>query len=115
MQRNGRMAIGAGIEQYRGGLVIGLVQPVDQDALVIGLAEIDGKAQSLAGRIVYREGIDFVEPMPSVAIAEFALVYLRQESVNRALVAEVNASNLPDRERIAAILERAGTRAALVE
>lgn len=72
-------------------------------------------AKSLASRIVYREGVEFLQMMPPVAVGEVALEYLRKEVVTRQLVEEVTASNLPHRERIAALLARGGTRAALSE
>jgi len=72
-------------------------------------------AQALASRIVYREGVEYFESVPTSAIPRAALDYLRQEVVTRSLVEQVAQSNLPDRERIATLLERAGTRAALSE
>jgi len=72
-------------------------------------------AHCLAGRIVYREGVEYLETMPTSAIPRITLDYLRQEVETHALVEAVANSNLPDRERIAALLARAGTRAALSE
>lgn len=72
-------------------------------------------AKSVASRIVYREGIDFFASMDSSAVAAIALNYLLKERELRRLVAEVRASSLTHGDRIAALLERAGTRAALVE
>ncbi len=70
-------------------------------------------AKSLAARIVYKEGLDFLEDMPMAAIAETAVRYLRQERETHALKDEVLSSGLPRRERIAALLDRGGTRAGL--
>ncbi len=72
-------------------------------------------AKHLASRIVYREGIDFFAGMDPTAIGAIVLGYLRTDGETRQLLAEVRASGLPHAERIAALLERAGTRAALME
>ncbi|HMN95693.1 MAG TPA: NAD-glutamate dehydrogenase [Phycisphaerales bacterium] len=72
-------------------------------------------AKSLASRIIYREGVEFLQKMPASAVGEIALEYLRTEVVTRQLVAEVADSSLPHRDRIAALLARGGTRAALAE
>ncbi len=70
-------------------------------------------AASLASRIVYKEGLDYLESMPMAAVAEFAIRYLRQERQTAVLRDEVLASNLPHRARIAELLARGGTRSAL--
>lgn len=70
-------------------------------------------AKSLAARIVYKEGLDFLEDMPLAAIADTAIRYLQQERETRALKAEVLNSSLAHRDRIAALLDRGGTRAGL--
>jgi glutamate dehydrogenase len=71
-------------------------------------------AKSLASRIVYREGVDFFQKMSPEAINDVSLAYLREEVRTRTLVEEVGKSGLPHRERIAELLARAGTRAALM-
>lgn len=70
-------------------------------------------AASLATRIVYSEGLDYLAQVPDGALAGLALGYLRREDETRALAAAVRASSLVDREQIARVLERAGTRVAL--
>ncbi|MSR18717.1 MAG: hypothetical protein EXS00_06070 [Phycisphaerales bacterium] len=72
-------------------------------------------AKSLASRIVYREGIEFFASMDVGAVGEVVLDYLHKDREMRALLAEVRASGLKHSERIATLLERAGTRAALLE
>ncbi len=72
-------------------------------------------AKGVASRIVYREGIDFFASMESGAVAEIALRYLQKERETRALIREVEAGHLAHGARIAMLLERAGTRAALLE
>ena len=65
-------------------------------------------AKSLAGRIVYREGFEYLESMPMAAIAELALRYLRLDVERRHLVQEVQTSTLPDRARLVEVLSEAG-------
>jgi predicted component of type VI protein secretion system len=70
----------------------------------------DAIAKSLAGTIVYREGLAYLEGMEPAAIADLALRYLDAERETRALASRVLASRLPERERIAALLRSAATR-----
>ncbi len=72
-------------------------------------------AKSVASRIVYREGIDFFAAMESAAVAAIALNYLQKDRELRELIGEVRGSTLAHGERIATLLERSGTRAALLE
>ncbi len=65
-------------------------------------------AKSLGARIVYREGLEAVEPMPTDSIAALAVRYLRLELERIELIDEVGASKLPSRERIARLLAAAG-------
>ncbi len=65
-------------------------------------------AKSLAARIVYREGFEEIESMPSDAIARLATRYLKLELERRALIEEIGTSDLPSRERIADLLSTAG-------
>ena len=48
MKRDGRVGIGTGVDGDAGSGVAGFVNPVDQIAFVVRLAEIDGKTQLLA-------------------------------------------------------------------
>lgn len=70
-------------------------------------------ASALATRIVYREGLEFLKPMPQGAIADLAMRYLRQEKETGQLLMELQSSDIPHRTRIVELLERAGTRAGL--
>jgi glutamate dehydrogenase len=70
-------------------------------------------ASSLASRMVYREGLDWLESMPDAPVARLAERYLLEEARVRRLVDQVRASQLEDRERIAALLEIGGVTAAL--
>ncbi len=72
-------------------------------------------AKSMAARLVYREGFEFLETMSEQALAKLALDYLRLETERRRLAEEVSASDLPHKERIARLLERAGILSTLGE
>lgn len=65
-------------------------------------------AKSLAARIVYREGFEYLESMPMAAIASLAVRYLHQEHERRRLAEQVSAAGLADGERIATLLQEAG-------
>jgi len=71
-------------------------------------------AATLATKIVYREGLDYLDKLDAEATAGLAIRYLRQEQETARLLAEVESSSLPDRERIAEILRTAGSRAGLM-
>ncbi|HUG09463.1 MAG TPA: NAD-glutamate dehydrogenase domain-containing protein, partial [Opitutaceae bacterium] len=70
-------------------------------------------AKTLAARIVYKEGLDFLDAVPASAVTGLAMQYLMQERETRRLRDEVLASDLPHRHRVADLLERGGTRAGL--
>ncbi len=70
-------------------------------------------AATLATNIVYREGLDYLAHLDRHRLAALALSYLQQEQETNALIAELDASALPHRQRIAALLRAAGTRAGL--
>lgn len=72
-------------------------------------------AKSLAMRMVYREGIEFLETVPSEAISGLALWYMRQDQETQKLVDEIERSSLVHKERIRDLVSRAGTRAALLD
>ncbi|MBO6937655.1 MAG: NAD-glutamate dehydrogenase [Deltaproteobacteria bacterium] len=70
-------------------------------------------ASSLAADLVYREGDAFFDGLGDDAIGRLALRYLQESRRVRALIEEVEASDLPNREAIAALLDRGGRRAAV--
>ena len=70
-------------------------------------------ASSLASRMVYREGLDWLELTPADTIAALAERYLQEEARVRALAREVRNSTLEHREHIAMLLESGGVTAAL--
>ncbi len=69
-------------------------------------------ASSLAARMVYREGLDWVAPLPDAALGRMAFRYLRGERDAMALARAIRSGDLVDRERAAALVERAGARVA---
>ncbi|WP_428263124.1 NAD-glutamate dehydrogenase domain-containing protein [Haliangium sp.] len=71
-------------------------------------------AATLATKVVYREGLDYLDKLGRDALAALVVGYLRQEQETAALVAEIAGSSLPHRDRIAELLELAGTRAGLL-
>ena len=74
-------------------------------------------AKRLASTIVYREGVDFMNGMDPEATAVTALQYLRREQETRRLVAALRSGGLQDadREAVARLLERSGTRGSLLD
>jgi glutamate dehydrogenase len=65
-------------------------------------------AKSLAARMVYREGFEYLETMPLAAIAELGVHYLRLELERTKLIEEVSTSSLSNRGRITELLGEAG-------
>ena len=70
-------------------------------------------AKSLAARIVYREGLDWLNPLPDGAIASMAFEWLRAENAAKALAAAIREGRDFDRAAVAAVVERAGARLTL--
>lgn len=65
-------------------------------------------AKSLAGRIVYREGFEYLQSMAKNSIADLALRYLTLELERRKLRLEVEKSDLVSRDRLVQLLNSAG-------
>jgi hypothetical protein len=70
-------------------------------------------ASSLAARIVYQEGTKYLASLGDAELAATAIAYLRQERETQKLIAEVLGSDLPHKERMAALLREGGVRTAL--
>lgn len=70
-------------------------------------------AKSLAARIVYREGLDWLNPLPDAAIGAMAFQWLRAENAARALAAAIRGGADYDRAMVATMVERAGARLTL--
>ena len=69
-------------------------------------------SSSLAARIVYREGLDWVAPLADAALGRLAFRYLRGERDATALARAIRGGEPIDRERAAQLVERAGARVA---
>ena len=65
-------------------------------------------AKTLAARIMYREGMNYMEKMPEEGIAEFSMDYLVRDLERSQLAEAIEDSTLEYRERIAALLRQAG-------
>lgn len=70
-------------------------------------------ASVLATKIIYREGLDYLDPVPSETLGALAMDYLRKDRETRLLIETLRASDLPQRAHVIELLERAGTRAAM--
>ena len=69
-------------------------------------------AKSLASRLVYREGLAFVEGLGDGRLPAFALAYLEQEQRVRGLADQVAASGAPFAPEVEALLLQGGVRVA---
>lgn len=65
-------------------------------------------AKSLAARIVYREGFEYLDAMPLDAVAELAVRYLALETERMSLAEQMQASGHPSGHRVADLLRSAG-------
>ena len=70
-------------------------------------------ANRLASVIAYREGIDFLDGMEPVAIANMGIRYLREENRIRSLIEGLESADIPDRETVISRLRLGGVRAGL--
>ena len=71
-------------------------------------------AAGLAARIVYREGLDFVDRVSDEALGPRCLSYFFEEEEAAGLARQVLQSRLPQAERIAQLLRSGGARTALM-
>jgi glutamate dehydrogenase len=65
-------------------------------------------AKSLAARIVYREGFEYLETMEDADLAGLALRYLDLEEEREILIEAILSSDLQYKDRVAALLHDAG-------
>ena len=70
-------------------------------------------ASALAARVVYREGLAFVDTVPFERLGRRCLAYFHRERETEALAFEVARSSLPGAARVADLLRAGGARAAL--
>merc|ERR1711992_438990 len=70
----------------------------------------------LASKLLYREGIHFLESQPEPRLPELALRYVQEEKQVRQLMGEVESSDLPPakRARIQELLKQGGARSLLL-
>merc|ERR1712051_836322 len=69
----------------------------------------------LASKLLYREGIHFLESQPEDRLAELAMRYVTEEKRVRELIAAVESSDLPTakRAKVEELLKQGGTRSLL--
>merc|ERR1719422_2384245 len=69
----------------------------------------------LASKLLYREGIHFLESQPEDRLAELAMRYVTEEKRVRELIAAVGSSNLPAEKlaKVQELLKQGGTRSSL--
>ncbi|MEM6731487.1 MAG: NAD-glutamate dehydrogenase domain-containing protein, partial [Myxococcota bacterium] len=70
-------------------------------------------SSSLASRIVYQEGLEYLRDVPPERVAEVALNYLKTERELSTLIESVERSGIPSSERIIDLLRAGGPRDAL--
>merc|ERR1711920_85285 len=69
----------------------------------------------LASKLLYSEGIHFLESQPENRLAELAMRYIKEEKRVRELVSAVDSCDMPDPERrkVQELLRQGGTRSLL--
>ena len=70
-------------------------------------------AAALSCKIVYKEGLDYIDSLPDATLASIALSYLESEKQVTRLTELLEASDLAEKDEIAALLSRGGTRAGI--
>merc|ERR1712127_1115410 len=69
----------------------------------------------LASKLLYREGIHFLESQPELMLPELAIRYVTEEKRVRDLLGDVESSNMPPakRAKVQQLLEQGGARSLL--
>lgn len=67
-------------------------------------------ASAIASNIIYREGIDWIDSLSANDRLRVALAYVNQEQQTYDLIAQVEASSLRDKRKIAKVLRMGATR-----
>jgi len=71
-------------------------------------------AASLASKMVYAEGVDYVDSLSEGVLSDAACSYIRQTDVLSDLMSQLeNCSDLPDKDKILQVLRHSGTRSAM--
>jgi len=68
---------------------------------------------SLASRMVYNEGLDFIESLSDEALRSAAGTYLKSSDSLQRIISEVADSDLPDKSQIMEMLKMAGVKTAM--
>ena len=93
-----------------GGELLYVMEAVGPDQ--IAFMKRAGMPTAHDARIVYREGLDWVSPLPDAALGRLAFRYLRGEREANALAKALRAGESFDRDRAAMLVERSGARIA---
>ena len=88
------------VERYRERLLERL-PPAHQIAIL---------SASIASFVVYREGLSWLDGIPTEGRFEAVRTYMQQDNITTSLVKAVESSVLPDRDKIASILKMSATR-----
>jgi len=72
-------------------------------------------AKALASKLLYREGITFVESLPQDRLAAFALKYIEEEKRVQELIGTVHEMQIDDsaKQHVIKLLQRGGVRSSL--
>lgn len=70
-------------------------------------------SSGLASRLVYNEGLQFVENLPQSRMGTFALQYLDEEQKIKALISSVSQSGMAEAATVESILRKGGARASI--
>ena len=70
-------------------------------------------AAALSCKIVYREGLDYIDSLPDATLAQIAMSYLESEKEVSRLTAVISSSDLAEKDAIVELLSRGGTRAGI--
>lgn len=74
---------------------------------------IRAMASILASRIIYHEGIDYLQGLDTAALQQYLQRYLAQEAKTYALMQQIATSDLPDKAAMIELLRKGGTGTAL--
>jgi glutamate dehydrogenase len=70
-------------------------------------------AASLASKMVYAEGVQYITNLSDEVLGEFACKYITQSDRIRSLVNDLEATDFAGKEEVIDILRHGGTRTAL--
>jgi len=67
----------------------------------------------LGSKMVYNEGLDFIDSLSDTSLAQFATSYVLQEDKLKNMLDEVTSSDLPHKDELLKLLKAAGVRSVL--